>query len=246
MKKTLFTLASAVLLCGFSLAAQDYNWDKPNRMTYQVECRLAGNKDPKVAMDPILSGDKKPVNCKIENKEAGLGSANKEEQRAFHLHVLSTKLKENEWTTVTFSFRVRSRRKGRVRLMIQGWQNWCQEGKEIPSLAFFGIAQISSPQITFPNGGCFVTPDLKLWGAAAREKKKEKDKEKGKGYWNFLDPNTEKNMKPVIETDDRLDTPGKKYLKGRSQLVCFFDVKPGQEITISLKVKPAEFYVPLH
>jgi len=245
MKKSLIFLASAALLCGFSLTAQDYNWDKPNRATLQVECRLSGEKDPKVAMDPILSGEKGPVNCTIVNKKAGLGAANKEEMRAFNLHVLSTKLKENEWTTITFSFRVRSRRKGRISIMIQGWQNWCVKPKELPNLAFFGIAQISSPQITFPNGGNFVTPDLKPWGFRER-KIKDKDTGEEKGYWNFTDPETEKKIKPVIETDDRLDTPGKKYMITRTALHYTFDAKPGQEITISLKVKPAGFYVPLH
>ena len=227
MKKSFVFFASAALLCGLSLTAQDYTWDKPTKMTERVEVRLSGLDEPKVAIDPILQGDKKPVNCTIRNTNASLGSATKEEDRAFHLFVLTSPLKENEWTTSTFSFRVRSRRKGRVRMTIQGWGgNWAHRGKELPDLAFIGLAQISSPQISFPNGGYFGNANLKAWGV------KEKV--------------TDKHMQPTVATDEDLSTPGKKYVRTRWRLVHYFDVKPNQEFTISFTVRPFEYFVPLH
>lgn len=225
MKKNLIFFASAALLCGFSLVAQDYNWDKPTRMTDRVEIRVTGIEEPRVAIDPILNGDKKPVNCTVRQTNASLGAATKEEDRAFHLYVLTPKLKENEWSTSSFSFRVRSRRKGRIRLMIQGHGNWVHTGKEIRDVPFFGIAQISSPQVSFPNGGFFGNTNLKPWG--------------------FRGKLPDKHMQPTIGTDAELSTPGKKYLKTCSSLIQYIEVKPGQEFTISFTVKPFEYYVPL-
>ena len=228
MKKNLIFLASAALLCGVSLTAQehkDYNWDKPG-VTTQVECRISGLEEPKVAIDPILKGDKAPKNCTIRNVNPSMGSATKEEDRAFWLFVLTPKMKENEWITATFSFKVRSRRKGRVRFMIQGYGNWTHTGKELRDLPFFGIAQISSPQVSFPNGGYFGNLNLKPWG--------------------FRGKFPDKHMNPTIGTDDELNTPGKKYLKTCNALVQYIEVKPGQEITISFTVKPFEYYKPLH
>lgn len=225
MKKNLIFSAAAALFCGFSLMAQDYDWDK-HKMTVRVECRVTGIEEPKVALDPILKGDKKPVNCTIRNTNPSLGSATKEEDRAFYLHILTPVLKENEWLTATFSFKVRSRRKGRIRLMIQGWGNWIHTGKELRDLPFFGIAQVSSPQVSFPSGGYFGNLNLKPWG--------------------FKGKLPDKHMNPTIGTDDELTTPGKKYLKTCNALFQYIEVKPGQEITISFTVKPFEYYEPLH
>ena len=223
MKKNLIILAAA-LVCGFSAAAQDYNWDKPDKICNVVECLISGrDTEPKVALDPILTGDKKPVNCRVRNED--ITWQNKEEMRAFSLYVTTPQLKENEWITCTFSFKIRSRKKGRIKIVLRPFGNWCHTGKGLPDVVFMGVAQISSPQISFPNGGYFGTANLKPWC--------------------YKDKITDKNLMPVVGVDDALTTPGKKFLRVCQPLVHYVDVKPGQEFTISFTVKPMEYFVPL-
>jgi hypothetical protein len=223
MKKNLIFLAAAALVCGFSAGAQDYNWDKPSGLCRVIECRISGTEEPKVAIDPILTGDKKPKNCSVSNFDSSGGM--REELKAFSL-IVYPRLKGNEWVTATFSFRVRSRRKGRIRLSIFAGENYAHKPKELPDVVFMGIAQVSSPQISFPNGGYFGTPNLKPWG--------------------FKDKITNKNLMPTIDTDDTLSTPGKKFLRLRQPLVHYIDVKPNQEFTITFTVKPLEYFPALH
>lgn len=225
MKKHLVFFASAALLCGVSLMAQDYDWDKPS-VTRRVDCRLTGLDEPRVALVPILEGDKKPVNCLVRNTDPSLGSATKEEQRAFHLFVVSSEMKDDQWLTVRFSFKVRSRRKGRVRLTLRGYGNWIHNGKELSDVAFMKIAKISSPQFTFPNGGFFPNANLKPW--------------------NVREKITDKHLQPTVGTEEGLDTPGKKYLRTRQTLTYYLDVKPDQEITIEFTAKPSDYFTPLH
>ena len=224
MKKS-FIFLTAALISGFTAAAQDYNWDKPDKLCERIECIISGRDQPMVAFVPILVGDKKPVNCSVSNWDCTL--ENKEEMKAFSLYVVTPPLKENEWITSTFTFKIRSRREGRMRFELRAQGNWAHTGKELPDAVFMGVARISSPQISFPRGGYFGNPDLGPW---CFDKDKVKDK----------------RLLPTIMTDDSLSTPGKKYIRTRQRLVQYIDVKPGQEFTITFTVKPMEYYVALH
>ena len=224
MKKSFIFLA-AVLISGFSAAAQDYNWEKPDKICERVECIISGRDQPMVAFVPYLRGDKKPVNCHLINWDNTL--QNKEEMRAFALLATTPLLKENEWITCSFSFKIRSRREGRIRFELRAQGNWAHTGKELPDAVFMGVAQISSPQISFPRGGYFGNADLGPW---CFNKDKVKDK----------------RLLPTVMTDDALTTPGKKFVRTRQSLIYYIDVKPGQEFTVTYTVKPMEYYVALH
>lgn len=225
MKKILITLA--VLLIGGFASAQDYNWSKPDGLCEIVECFVSGRDDePKVAIDPILDDEsRKAKNCFVRNYD--ITWQNREEMRAFSLYVTTPKLKEGEWLTCSFSFRIRSRRKGRIKFVLRAFGNYAHVDKELPDAVFMGVAQISSPQISFPNGGYFGTANLKPWCF-----KETKD--------------MDKNLLPTVGVDDLLTTPGKKFVRTRQSLVHYIDVRPGQEFTISFTVKPMEYYKALH
>ena len=230
MKKKWIILAAA-LISGFSAAAeqgvQDYNWSKPDGLCEIVECIISGLDDePKVAIDPILDDEsKKAKNCNVRNYDVTW--QNREEYRAFYLYVTTPKLKKDEWLTSTFSFRIRGRYNGRIRILLRAYGNYAHTDRKIADAVFMGVAQISSPQISFPNGGYFPDKNLRPWCF-----KESKD--------------MDKNLLPTVESDDTLTTPGKRYLRTRQTLVHYVDVKPGQEYTISFTVKPMEYFKALH
>ena len=229
MNKNLIYLVLAVLFCGFFLTAQDYNWDKPDSLTPNVDCRVDSYDDPRMPIIPILIGDKKPINILLmKNTIPGEGAATKEQERVFHLFVLTSPLRKDSWTTSTFSFRVGGRpgRKGWLRISFQGYGNWIHEGKGVADRAFMGIAQVSSPQISFPNGGYFVKADLKAW--------------------NYKGKIEDKHMEPTILTDESLSTPDKKFMRVCQPLVHYVYATAGQEFTITLTAKAFEYFTALN
>ena len=243
MKKAFGLLAAAVSLFGFGttvMNAQDYNWDKPDGLISHYDIWITGNGNPRAAIMPIYREDKKPVNCKLEQW-------GKEEERAFNLYVrVPTKPplqkdsngnyvdSKEEWVTATFTFRVRSRKDADVLFRVAPSNNWHREKPgtnhdlyDLPDVGFMGIAEITSKDIKFPNGGVFTSADLSKWGIQTKNIK-------------------DKNKRPTVLIDDNLTTPGKKYLRTCNMLSFVFRAKTQKEYTITVKVKPMEWYKALH
>lgn len=228
MKKAF--LKSALLCFAFvfasTLFAEDYNWAMPDGIIPGYWINITGMGNPKMAIKPDLT-NKKPVNCTLHQP-------GKEELRAFHLQVWIP-LRKEKWTTATFTFKVRSHRKGTLRFSMQAQGNGYRfkpgitppERMDLPDVGFMGIAQIISKQIRVPNGGLFTSPNLKAWG----EKEKSKIKQK----------------QATLETDSELtDVPSHKYVRTCQNLWFDFQANPDQEITMTITVKPLEYYKALH
>ena len=228
MKNVFFKqiLMSFAFLFAGALFAEDYNWAVPDGIVPGYWLDITGQGNPKMAIKPDLV-NKKPVNCTLDQP-------GKEELRAFHLRVW-IKAPKDQWTTATFTFKVRSHRKGTLRFSMQAQGNGYgfkpgitpPEYMDLPHVGFMGIAQITSKQIKVPNGGFFTSANLKAWG----EKEKPKVKQK----------------QATLETDkDLTDVPSHKYVRTCQRLWFDFNASPEQEITMTVTVKPLEFYKALH
>ncbi len=222
--------AAALFAAGSLFAAQqDYDWTKPIRINSGYWISLGGiDANHRMAIEPVYSGELKPQGCKLRQTGA-------EDTRAFGLGV-EVPADKTKWNCATFSFKVRSRRKGKVRLTIHPHGNGGRripgtedDWYDLPYRGFMGVGEISSKDVKFPNRGFFTAPgQAKQWGINVPK-----------------DP----NQKPKIlrdEPESVLPSPGRSYLRTCQPINVTFDVVPEKVITINLKLKPMEVYEPLH